>query len=296
MACYHPVPAWLTEAGDVVFSERAGAARSLFLPCGQCVGCRLERSRMWATRCMHESKMHDKNCFITITYSAEYLPAFGSLCYPDFQDFMKRLRGRFAPVRVRFYMCGEYGEVGYRPHYHACLFGINFIDRKYVGKSPSGSPLYSSKLLEELWPFGWCSVGEVNFESAAYVARYCMKKVTGRWASLWYQVIDQESGEIGYRVPEFARMSLKPGIGARWLEKFGSDVYPHGKCVVRGHEVNPPRFYDKMFAKTDPDGYEALVEKRRMDGEARAEDSTYERLAVREQVAKARLKSLERKI
>lgn len=276
-----------------MFNERArgvDVSRALFLPCGQCVGCRLERSRQWAVRCMHESKLYDSNCFVTLTYSSSNLSSSGSLDYEDYQLFMKRLRARFR-ARIRFYMCGEYGESFGRPHFHSCLFNFDFPDKVYLCKSPAGEKLYRSAILEDLWKYGFSSVGAVTFESAAYVARYCVKQDAQAYRPRGlkkFDVLDVESGELSERVAEFNRMSLKPGIGAGWLAKFQSDVYPHGKVLVRGRECPPPRYYDQWFEKQDYLEYEAMQYRRQVDAQARAVDGTWDRLAVRETVAKAR--------
>lgn len=292
MACFSPLSAWQLETGDVVFVERGRILRSLTLPCGQCIGCRLERSRQWAVRCVHESQMHDFNVFVTLTYDDDHVPHDFSLRYSDYQKFMKRLRKR-APG-VRFYMCGEYGETTNRPHYHACLFNCFFPDRKIIRKLPSGSFLYESAMLSELWPFGYSSIGDVTFESAAYVARYVMKKVTGPRAAEHYEVCDSVTGEIYARVPEFTHMSLKPGIGADWYRRYRADVYPHDRVVVRGVLMKPPRYYDNML-KAAPDMMSDEIEYfRQMKAAELLENSTAERLAVRRVVTEARLKSLVR--
>ncbi|MEO5355656.1 MAG: hypothetical protein H7835_21005, partial [Magnetococcus sp. XQGC-1] len=109
---------------------------------GQCVGCRLERSRQWAIRVMHEASQHEHNCFITLTYNDDNLPANGSLNYRHFQNFMKRLRKYYVEFTVRFYMCGEYGENFARPHYHACIFAIMFMLRCLMHNT--NSPLTAS--------------------------------------------------------------------------------------------------------------------------------------------------------
>lgn len=269
--------------------------RSLQLACGQCVGCRLERSRQWAVRCMHEAQLSKANCFATLTYRPECVPPGGSLRYRDFQLFMKRLR-KAAGKRVRFYMCGEYGEQFARPHFHACLFGYDFPDKLYWGKSPGGAALYRSALLERLWPHGFSSVGAVTFESAAYVARYVMKKITGQMAEDHYRVVDEETGEVFARVPEFNRMSLRPGIGADWLDRFRSDVFPHGAVVVNGRECRPPRYYDKKFREFDALAAEDMDFGRHLEARAAFEDNTDARLKVKEQVARARLERLKRSI
>lgn len=210
MPCYSPLDAWRPFNSDRKLEKGTGSKKLVFVsssrcaqvkpdlkvPCGQCVGCRLERSRQWAVRCVHESKLHAENCFITLTYDSkkappldvendQKLPSDISLYYRDFQLFMKRLRKRFPEKKIRFYMCGEYGENFGRPHFHACIFGHNFDDLVHW-QTRNKVPLYRSKTLEELWPYGYSSVGTVTFESAAYVARYIMKKVTGEAAELHY--------------------------------------------------------------------------------------------------------------
>lgn len=268
----------------------------LQLPCGQCVGCRLERSRQWATRCLHEASLHSENAFITLTYDPANYPPGGSLDYSHFQKFLKRLRKQISPKPVRFYMCGEYGPELQRPHYHACLFGVDFPDKIPWKKTESGSTIYRSAFLERLWPFGFSSVGDVNFESAAYVARYIMKKITGDLAASHYENIDPDTGEIVSRVPEFTHMSLKPGIGRRWFEKWSSDIYPHDYVVVRGKKSRPPRYYDILQAIKTPEAMESTRLERVLRGRVHVDDNTDERLAAREAVASARLNQFPRKL
>jgi hypothetical protein len=297
MACFHPLQAYQCSDGSIVFSERKGdVVRSLSLPCGQCRGCRLERSRQWAVRCMHEASLHEQNCFITLTYDNDHCPTDRSLNYGDFQRFMKRFRKRFKDSTIRFYMAGEYGEKFERPHFHACIFGFNFSDLTLWKRTPSGSLIYRSKSLEDLWPFGYSSVGDVTFESAAYVARYVMKKRTGKGVGDHYETTDFETGEIKDRVPEFNRMSLKPGIGYEWYRKFSSDIYPHDYVVINGRESRPPKFYDKKFADDFPEEFEALQFQRFVDAVDRFDDNTDERLCVKEQVLEAKFSRLNRSI
>lgn len=298
MPCFHPLTAYRTETGDVVFVERkaGGSVRTLQLPCGRCIGCRLERSRQWAVRCMHEAKLYDENCFITLTYDEQHAPHDLSLRYTDFQKFMKRLRRRFFSRKIRFYMCGEYGENFGRPHYHACLFNLDFPDKLYFKKA-GDSILYTSKILDECWTHGFSLIGSLSFESAAYVARYCTKKVTGPAAENHYKVIDKTTGEIYDRTPEFGHMSLKPGIGGPWLDRFMSDVYPRGEVIVNNRKAKPPRYYDKMFMRKDSDdSYARMMHMREQRAVARGNENSQERLAVREQVTAARLKTLSRNL
>ena len=292
MPCFYPQPAFRTETGAVVFAERrnlGGSVATLSLPCGQCVGCRLERSRQWAARCMHEASLYDQNCFITLTYDDAHLPEDYSLRYSDFQGFMKRLRSRFFSSKIRFYMCGEYGEDFGRPHYHAILFNFDFADKLYF-KRVGESKLYTSAALSELWPFGHSLIGSATFESAAYVARYCLKKVTGKDAERHYRAVDPDTGETWVRTPEFNKMSLRPGIGGTWFEKYWKDVYPRGELIVRGHASVPPRYYDKLFKRIDDaDDLARIAYKREQRGKAHFEDNSADRLAVKEQVALARV-------
>lgn len=238
-------------------------------------------------RCLHEAALYDASSFVTLTYSDEFCPV--GLRYPDFQKFMKRLRKVFP--KARFFMCGEYGEQLGRPHYHACLFGVFFKDREVWSERSDGVRLYRSALLEKLWPFGHSSVGDVSFESAGYVARYCMKKVTGDRAELHYQRVDTRSGECVQVQPEFCRMSLKPGIGYRWIEKFYKDVYGEDRdgVVVNGVRSMAPRYYDKFLEKSDPELLELLKWKREEKAALQVGEQEPERLAVREFVTKSRL-------
>lgn len=293
MECYHPLTAFQLMNGSVVFAERGDVFRTLSLPCGQCIGCRLLRARTWAIRCMHEAKTWERNCFVTLTYSDEYLPENGDLRYSDFQKFMKRLR-RSLSMPVRFFACGEYGERFGRPHFHACLFNTDFVDKKYWRTTDAGSRSYRSSSLEALWPFGDCEVGDVTLESAGYVARYCVKKVTGRDADAHYSMINLETGELFKRTPEMAHMSLKPAIGALWLGRWFSDVYPAGKVLANGVKVKAPRYYDKLFQKLMPEEFELLQAKRYLEAQGRAAEHTQARLDVKEAVTLAATKALQR--
>lgn len=284
MACFHPLEAW--QVGKrMLFSEKLAAAedsaRRMFLPCGRCIGCREVRVRSWAIRCMHESQMHRESAFVTLTYDdAHYAP---SLNYLDFQLFMKRLRK--SRGRVRFFACGEYGEMKGRPHFHALLFGIGFRDG-----TPCGSNIYASQELSRLWPLGFSSVGSVTYDSAAYVAGYACKKVSGQRAVSHYMRVDVRTGEFVSVVPEFGRMSLKPGIGYTWFQKFWPEVYRARDGVVRkgGVVCPPPRYYDKLLEEFDPDLAGDKKFDRAINSLRFLEDCKYDRLLVRERCAKAR--------
>lgn len=290
MACFHPLQGYRTSAGDVVFVERGDLVGSLVLPCGRCIGCRLERARQWSVRIMHEARMYEGSSFVTLTYDDEHAPR--SLRYRDFQLFMKRLRRR-AGIPVRFFMCGEYGGQLGRPHFHAGLFGLDFRGDRYEWrKGDGGYPVFRSPFLESCWTSGLSELGELTSESAAYMARYTLQKVNGDLAKVHYLDVD---GSL--REPEFAHMSLKPGIGARWFERFNRDVYPHDRVVVKGVEAKPPRYYDKLLKRLNPDELEQVQQLRILEGESRGGvDTTVERLADREKVAKARAAMSKRKL
>ena len=304
MPCYHPLKgvrgAVNPDTGkrpllfDVKLVDSSSQLPTL-VPCGQCVGCRLEYSRQWAMRCLDEAKMHKENSFITLTYDDAHIPVDRSLerrssvgidgkVKPEgaFQLFMKRLRKRLNK-KVRFYHAGEYGERFGRPHYHALIFGHGFSDRQFLKRTGSGFNIYMSKELQSCWPFGYTSVGDVTFESAAYVARYVMKKITGDAAEAHYTTVNVDTGEISVRTPEFNKMSLKPGIGAGWFDKFHKDVFPRDYVVARGVESKPPRFYDKLLDRNFPDLVDDVKFSRYTKAMLRQDDETDERLAVREQ-------------
>ncbi|QKI28921.1 VP4 [Kummerowia striata gokushovirus] len=242
---------------------------------------------------MHESQCHEVSSFLTLTY--EQCSPVESLRYRDFQLFMKRLRKAHGSP-VRFFMCGEYGENFGRPHFHACLFGIAFTDRKYIGDAGSGMKLYRSATLERLWPHGFSSVGNVTFESAAYVARYALKKVTGQAAVEHYRCVDLDTGEVVDRVPEFCHMSLKPGIGALWYERFHKGVFPRDWVVINGKRCRVPRYYDKMLKRADGFMLDDVKYARELDAMKWAHDNTVERLRVKEQVLHATVSFLPRRV
>lgn len=293
MPCYHPLTAYRTSLGEILFhdSKKHDIVNQLTLPCRQCIGCRLERTRQWAMRVMHEASLHRQNTFATITYADEHLPAGGSLNHGDVQLFLKRLR-HHAKTEVSFYMCGEYGRTNprtgmkdgglYRPHYHICLFNWRFPDEKYW-TTRGENKTYKSAMLDQLWGKGNTETGTLTWDSAAYVTGYITQKLTGPMAKLY-----------GERAPEYNKMSLRPAIGLRWLQKYKTDVYPHDYVIVNGKESKPPRYYDQLFQKNDPETWRKIALERELDAMDRAQDNTPERLRAKETVAKAR-QALKRK-
>lgn len=292
------------------------------LPCGQCIGCRLERSRQWAIRCVHHAQCYEHNAFITLTYDPEHLET-RSLDHRDWQLFMKRLR-KFASIELKkrvglyqpdlpassrretrdggaesqisYYMAGEYGTKNRRPHFHACLFNYQFQDRKYYSTTSTTSKLYTSNTLNNLWGKGFTSIGDVNIQSAAYVARYIISKQTGPNAWQYYQHIDPDTGEIHDLRPEYNRMSLKTPIGKNWFNQYNTDVYPQGIVRTRTGAFRSPRYYDKLFQQLDEVSYDEMKKQREEEGRARRGDNTPQRLAAKERVQRAQLNQLLRKI
>lgn len=265
------------------------------MPCKQCHGCRLRKSAEWAARCMHERSLHDSASFLTLTYKPERLPANGSLVMRHYQLFMKSLREKFDNVRIRFYHSGEYGDKLYRPHYHALIFGFDFPDKVYW-KTHNGNPLYLSPSLQKLWKLGYSSIGNVTFKSAAYVARYAMKKINGLRKEEHYRRIDPVTGKSYQLAQEYSTMSRKPGIAKRWIEKYFGDVYPHDYVIVDGRKMKPPSFYDSYYEMLSPDDYVELKLKRKELLLKHIANNTPERMIVREKCERARTSLLIRNV
>lgn len=195
---------------------------------------------------------------------------------------------------LRFYMAGEYGDKTGRPHYHALLFNHRFEDQQVHSETAHGKRLYTSAELTKHWPWGFSSIGEVNFETASYIARYIAKKITGDQANNHYQVLDLATGEITTRAAEFSQMSRRPGIGHDWIEKYRADVYPHGAIVINGHETKPPRYYDNWHKARAPRAHTALQTRRTKLALEKMHDNTNPRLDAKEEVKEAQLQQLKR--
>lgn len=258
MPCHKPLTAWIVRnpGGNarILFKPTIPGCEPISLPCGRCIGCRLERARQWAVRCVKEAQLHEKNCFLTLTYSDENLPENRSLRKSDLQKFFKRFRKFLVDRKILYFACGEYGDATARPHYHALIFGFEFEDKKrIVVKNERGFSVHSeSPTLRRLWPLGLSSCDGFSFESAAYVARYNLKKVNGEMAEEYYQG----------RQPEFLVMSRRPAIAQRWYEKYGQEVRNLDSVVSRGIECKPPRFFDKLTKKFFPAVFESIQERR----------------------------------
>lgn len=317
MPCYHPLTGYyareVNETGkrSLVFSaDKALLEVPVQVPCGRCIGCRLDRSLSWALRCVHEASLYDENCFITLTFSDDNLCS-RSLSVADFQKFLKRLRKFISPRKVRYFHCGEYGENFSRPHHHACLFGYDFPD-KVLFSDKRGVKLYTSEILSKLWPYGYSTIGDVTFDSAAYVARYILKKWAKEYDGYIVRGLRDEAGKelyesmrvfsdedrkknfYGGRVPEYVTMSRRPGVGAEWIAKFASDIYPSGFALTSaGIKVRPPKFYDNIFELDNTLEF-AMLKSKRLERAMSNRNNTNSRRNIEEQVKLSRIKQLKR--
>lgn len=297
MTCFHPLGGHQSPITGKLgpYQPHLNAPQPyLQVPCGGCIGCKLDRSRSWAIRAVHEASLSENHSFLTLTYDDEHLPASGSLIKSDFQKFIRSLRQKLSPEPIRFFMCGEYGELLLRPHYHALIYGFSFPDKKHWSTTRHGNKLFRSTFLESTWTLGNSLIGDVTFQSAGYIARYTMKKITGAAAAAHYrgETCDAATGEIIDRLPEYNQMSLKPGLGRAWIERYLPDVYPGDFVVMSGKKHKPPRYYDKFHEQHDPNAHDQVVQLRKAFAATHEADQTSRRLAVREICTLAKAKQL----
>jgi hypothetical protein len=327
MPCYKPLKGWRSKTinasgkrGITFKIKEALIDMPLDVPCGQCIGCRLDRSRQWALRCVHEAKFHEHNSFITLTYDDQHLTENATLDKRDFQLFLKRLRKRLGTKKIRYFMCGEYGEnkafnedpsvseqtrlkhyeqykespLG-RPHYHAIIFGFDFPDRK-LHTVRNGNALYTSELINSCWRKGYNTIGECNIQTCAYVARYITKKINGELQTTHYLRTDIGTGEAIQIQPEYTTMSRKPGIGKDWIDKYQSDAYPKDYITHGGKKFKPPRYYDNCLEEENIELFEKVKARRQNIAINNSDDSTLDRLIQREVVKTAQAKMLKRNL
>lgn len=301
MPCFHPQRAYRSTERNPVSGKYGVTFAStkaliegsfLFLPCSQCIGCRMDKALQWATRCGHEAQMHERNCFVTLTYRDEDIPSDYSVKLRHWQLFNMRLR-KLGGSGIKFFGGGEYSDPPFlRPHYHGCYFGYDFPDKVYRCQR-NGYRVYTSELLRELWPYGHHELGSVTHASAGYVARYALKKINGKRADDHYFRRSPIDGEMHRVEPEFCTMSRRPGIGSSWFDKFASDAFPSDFLIVNNRRVKPPPFY---LNKLDEHGQVRIKRARKrasIQPQVRA-NNTPDRLAVREYIAKDRVKRLVR--
>lgn len=246
------------------------------VPCGQCLDCRLAKSRDWATRCVLESLYHPEgSCFfLTLTYDEEHVPksdcGFETLEKDRISIFMKRLRRKFQyqkeDIGIRFYGVGEYGSETFRPHYHLLLFNCKLDDLSIMKMTRDGFYLMNSPTIDSCWqdengqPLGIVFVASFAFESAAYVARYTCGKLAKSKED------DQYLSSVGV-LPEFSRMSLKPGIGSLYADDHLEAIFSKDQLVLpqqfndssmRPRVVKPPQYYLRKLESVDPVLFEKI--------------------------------------
>jgi len=308
MSCYRPLPAYQDAAGD---APRVGywageQGRKLELPCGHCTGCRLDRRSEWATRCVHECQLYDRNLFVSMDYAPEHLPLSLSLEYKDMQGWLRRVRkdmrgvsaGPNGKYPIRFFLSGEYGPQTKRPHWHVILFNAWFLDSQQLWNGT-----WRSTQAEKLWPYGRVVIGEVNAASIAYVAGYTTDKFYGRDAADHYEdVVNVSTGAITARRPELVSMSRRPGIGCWWYERFSSDLFgrvgsAHDLAIREGKKRKVPLYYYRKFQSDgDPNSVEEVREARiARAAEVDLSESSVERRAAREEAAFRKMRTMQRR-
>lgn len=342
MACSNQLKGWMLANGGITFDRTKSPTKvKMEVPCGQCWSCRLARSREWATRLVKESldwPEHER-LFITLTYNNENLPTDEGLHIEDYQSFMKDLRYHFSTEtptgrkykKIKYFHCGEYGQtcktcgLSYpfhqesksgkeytacttwvkglgRPHYHAILFGVTFDDLETFKRTQSGELIYKSKKLDAIWKKGFCSIGQVSFESCAYVSRYIMKKITGDNAKEHYikSHTSLTTGEITHHPvkPEYISMSRNPAIAKGYAEKNMLDITKNDGVLLQRQGTafltKPPRYFMKLMERTDPIKYELIKEQRRQQKRLNKSENTDERSAIKERIKKIQTKTLSR--
>lgn len=287
MSCFNPLLPYVSRDLDgkrsITWNIKESIRGEIIpLPCGKCVGCKVDSSREWTIRLTHEAQLHKDSCFITLTYDKDP----GSLRPADFVAFMKRLRNHVP--KIKFFQVGEYGSQNGRAHHHAIIFGFNFPDR--FKSDPLGTLSYSrSALLDRVWGHGFTYVGDVTPKSVAYVAGYVQKKIKNQ----------NEKLPDGY-IPEYRTMSrggrYGQGISAAWIKRFSDDVYPSGRVhTEKGLDFRAPRYYDRYYEKADPNNFELLKEIRRKAAAKGRSDSTPDRMATREKVMISNFQKLKTK-
>lgn len=288
MACYEPIIAWeikgaTTETGKkiITFQEPTPTtpAEIIYLPCGKCIGCRLDYSRMWMARISKEASLYPNNAFLTLTYNPKNLPiketintetgeliTGNPLVKKHVQQFIKKLRREyeyhFNKKGIRYYACGEYGGRTRRPHYHIALFNTDttaFGDIKVIGTNQQGDALYTSEKIEKIWGKGFITIGDLTPQSAAYIARYMLKKQKGDGKEWYY-----ESQGI---ISEYTTMSVKPGIARTWYEKHKEEYWLSDRIVISQRNKKPttvktPEYFDKLLEQEDPERLKSIKQQR----------------------------------
>lgn len=282
------------------------------IPCGKCIECRLNKSRVWADRMMAEAAYHKDNVFLTLTYDNDHLPVpltrftesgdlevspVHPLVKSDLQKFMKRLRKKFSDQKIRYYACGEYGDKSMRPHYHLILFGLALDDAKLLYKTDDGISYYTSQSISDVWSFGMHVASAVTWNSCAYVSRYVMKKLVHGY--------DDLPEKLNYP-KEFSVMSRKPGIGRQFYDDHYVEISLFNGAYLPTDEgsrlIRSNKYYDSVFELIDEDLFSLLKEERKVKSTLREDlmneltDKNYNaRLLDRKLYLESRTKNFDRK-
>lgn len=255
MPCNYPRHGWVKPSGGITFTlaEGLGHAR-IQVPCGSCIGCRIDKSVMWASRISHEASLYDNSIFATLTYDEKNLPENETLVKEHVQEFIKKLRKKIGYKKIRYYAVGEYGEDNKRPHYHIIIFNFKPADERYLKKSQTGENLYHSESLSTIWGKGWVNYGACTFDSAQYCAKYCCTVFKNSNEEL-------VKSHYGLRLPEFALMSKRPGIGKEFILKTNikNEVLNTGVISVDSVDLPIPRYYINILL-TDEKNHDKILQ------------------------------------
>lgn len=282
---YHPARVISQETlNDLELSDnmqKSAYHKTQIIPCGKCIGCRLDYSREWANRGYLEAKQWKQNYFVTITYDENHLPQpdeietkdgftytdngewNGCLVKKDLTQFIKNVRQIMKrdhnQDNIRFMACGEYGEQGARPHYHIIFFNLNLpLEDLFEPKIINKEMYYRSHIIERAWNKGISNVSEASWNNIAYTARYITKKINGPESEDLYA----ENGKI----KEFFRVSRMPGIGEQYYRDHWKEIYDKDEIIVKNKAgivaSRPPKYYDKIFEKEHPEEWKKIKAKR----------------------------------
>lgn len=287
MPCYKPLKGFHKLGGGLTFTPENSNTIPLQVPCGQCIGCRLDRQADWALRLCHEMKCHERSSFVTLTYNPESLPTGSTLVKRHVQLFIKKLRKHLTVKKIRFFACGEYGENFNRPHYHIIIFGWE-PDKGKIHTRNANYTIYTSDVLAKLWPYGYHTWSPASPENCSYVSHYTVKKITGEKSVDHYTRITQD-GEMISIIPEFALMSTRPGIGHDHYRKFSDDFRNSDFSIHLGKKKPVPRYYDKLQERDDAERLAQIKDSRKLRAKKHKANNTPERLAIRETIVHSRL-------
>jgi len=258
MCCFHPFPAWRrSDDTKLDFVENSKNAKyhtgdMFMLPCGQCQGCLIDRANDWATRCYCENKTSTDSCYVTFTYNDENLPKDRSLNKKDMTDFWKRLRYYNPNAKIRYIYCGEYGDELERPHYHAIIYNYRPKDLKFYKYNYNEDKLFTSKTLKKIWGKGFVIIGDVTYQSSAYVTRYVTKKIFGKHAEEHYQG----------KVKEFIETSRNGGIGIQYWEENKKEIIKNRGLYIKiknkAKLKNIPKYYMKKLKEENLEMFEEI--------------------------------------